>query len=99
MNPRTCNSGFTRWSGPSARIDSSLTARPVSWRQATAAGRSMSAAGSGRSSLRPAELFVEAAGMERRPGLIRARGSVILVELHERMDEVTADGTGAEQIG
>jgi hypothetical protein len=25
--------------------------------------------------------------------------SMILVELHERMDEVTADGTGAEQIG
>ena len=53
----------------------------------------------GRSSLRLAELFVQAAGIERGPGLIRARGSMILIELHERMDEVTADGTGAEQIG
>lgn len=52
-----------------------------------------------RSSLGPAELFVQAAGIERGPGLIRACGSVILVELYERMDEVTANGTGAEQIG
>jgi hypothetical protein len=36
--------------------------------------------------LRLAKLFVQALGIERGPRLIRTRGSVILVELHERMD-------------
>jgi hypothetical protein len=81
--------------GRSGRLQRLLRAyRQKVWQPSLAGGQRMD-----RSSLRPAETFVQAAGIERRPGPIRARGSMILVELHERMDEVTADGTGAEHIG